>query len=282
MNLRASVIAASAVLVLAGCGGSDASDASATPADPGAPATATADAAPDSSGTTVQANGVELDLITDICALGGDFGSPDDRQFTGTGPTGFPVFGIELFMPDIFTARYVNADGTATYRTSDPADLDVTITDAGAEGTVTMVDSSGQVEDVTITFAFTCDESDTSTDEGGSTGEASGGEEGGTKTGYVDWAGARSDLDDADFDPFAGTGLCETQDVTGTETGDYYRISTQLDDGTDFYLTSDEGLVLGETLSPIETSGLSVTQDGRTVSGSAQTADGPLEFSFSC
>ena len=41
--------------------------------------------------------------------------------------------------------------------------------------------------------------------------------------------------EDSDFDPTAGTGLCETEDVTGLEEGDYYRISTTLDDGTDFF-----------------------------------------------
>lgn len=238
------------------------------------------------SGDSVAADGEPLDLVTDICAIGGPYGTEDDRQFSAMGASGFPKFAIELFMPDMYSATFSNADGTSNYRTNDLADFDVAITAAGATGSVELADTSGATDNVTITFEFTCAEADASADDGSAGDDAAGDDvsddSSGTKTGYVDWAGARSDLEDADFDPMAGTGLCETEDVTGLEEGDYYRISATLDDGTDFFLTSRDGLQLGETLSPIEVTSLSVTQDGRTVSGSAQTAEGPLEFSFTC
>lgn len=277
---HATAITIAIALLLTACSGSDpggatdsaTADSMAETASPGA-----------ASGDTVTVDGEPLDLVTDICAIGGPYGTEDDRQFSAMGPNGFPKFEIELFMPDMYSATYSNADGTINYRTNDLGDFNVTVTAAGANGSVQLADTSGATADVMVTFDFTCAEADASAegdDAGGS--DDSPGDSDGTKTGYVDWAGTRSDLEDADFDPMAGTGLCETEDVTGLEEGDYYRISTTLDDGTDFFLTSRDGLQLGETLSPIEVSSLSVTQDGRTVSGSAQTPDGVIEFSFTC
>lgn len=271
-------------LLLTACSASDPGDSESASGGSMTEASST-DAGP-SSGDSVMVDGEPLDLVTDVCAIGGPYGTEDDRQFSAMGAGGFPTFAIELFMPDMYSATFSNADGTSNYRANDPADFDVTITAAGATGSVALMDTSGATDNVTITFDFTCAEADASADDGSASDDASGDDasddSSGTKTGYVDWAGARSDLEDSDFDPTAGTGLCETEDVTGLEEGDYYRISTTLDDGTDFFLTSRDGLQLGETLSPIEVSALSVTQDGRTVSGSAQTAEGPLEFSFTC
>ena len=198
---------------------------------------------------------------------------------TAAGDGGFPSFSLD-YMPGVsVSADYADADGIERYRSNDEGDFDVTVTDTGAEGSVTLRSQSGQADDVTIDFAFSCPEA--STDAGTSEPEPEP-QPAADKTGFVEWAGARSDLAAEDFDPMAGTGLCETQDVTGTEGDDYYRIVTKLDDGTSFSLTSRDGLVLGETLSPIETSGLDVTKDGRTVSGSATTPDGALTFSFTC
>lgn len=262
-------------LFLTACSSGDSGTNAAEPAPD--PSDTAAGAEPGDGPLTFTVNGETMDLTLDICSVGGAYGDDDTRQMSAVGDGGFPSFSFDYIPTVSVSAEYTDADGVERYRSNDEGDFGVTVTDTGAQGTVTLRSQSGQADDVTVEFSFSCPEVAT----GAGTSEPEPAPQA-TKTGYVEWAGARSDLDTEDFDPFAGTGLCETQDVTGTEGDDYYRIVTKLDDGTSFSLTSDVGLVLGETLDPIDTSGLEVNHDGRTVSGSATTPDGALTFSFTC
>lgn len=287
---RTAAIAATLALLLSACSGSDddgaagespaAADETTAPspgttdeaADPGAP-----DAGSDDGPVWVAVDGQTQDVALDICSTESVYDTPDPRQMTAVGPSGFPFFEFIHLPPDSISAEFTDAEGVESYRTNDAAAFDVTVTPGGAEGTVTLSSLTGQADDVTVEFRFTCP-----ADAGGeSTTEPEPAEET-AKTGFVDWAGSRTDFETEDFDPLAGTGLCETVDVTGLEGEDYFRIVATLDDGTDFSLTSSEGLELGDTFDPIETTIVDLTKSGRMVSGSADTPDGPISFSFSC
>ncbi|GIG54110.1 hypothetical protein [Demequina activiva] len=285
--MRAIAWAAASALMLAACsGGEDDAGPTASPS-PSTPAPTATDAQPapqaeqpaEGAPVTLLVDGVAQDVTLDICSLESAYDSTDPRMMTAAGATGFPAFEFTHYPPEIVAAEFTDAEGAASYRTNEPDSFDITITDTGATGTIVMGSLAGQNADITVEFAFSCpaDAAD-----GGDGGEAGGDAPEVAKEGYVEWAGARSDLDASDFDPSAGTGLCETQDVTGLEGDDYFRIATTLDDGTDFFLTSDDGLVLGDSLAPIETTLADLVKDGRTVTGSADTPTGPLNFSFTC
>ena len=98
-------------------------------------------------------------------------------------------------------------------------------------------------------------------------------------------AGASGDDDAAsgDFD----FEICET--VNPAFAGDF-NIAGTLGDGTPFRLSGnvdegpegDDGLFLGETFDEERAEGLEVSLDGRTLSGSATTSRGDIEFTFTC
>lgn len=283
--MRIAAVATALALVLAACSGGDDSREATASVDA---TSASTSAAEDAQGVGergpvwIVVAGQEHALETDLCYLGDD----DSRELWAFGADGFPRFELSYLAPDIVSLEYTAPDGVARYRTNDVGAVAVTITDSGATGTATLDSLTGQEDPAQIEFGFECLDQEpvqAEADDDAATDDADPGADGeATKSGFVEWAGARSDLSDEDFDPQAGTGLCETQDVTGLEEGDYYRIVTTLDDGTDFSLTSRDGLQLGDTFDPIETTIADLTQDGRTVSGSADTPTGPLNFSFTC
>ncbi|WP_297081565.1 hypothetical protein [uncultured Demequina sp.] len=287
--MRIAAIATVLALALTACSGGNDQPAASPSDDATGAATAVAE---DASGDVergpiwIVVDGEEHALEADLCFLGDD----GVRELWAYGSGGFPAFSVSSLPPDFVSVEYTGPEGAASYRTNDASAVSLDVTDGGATGTAILASLSGQDDPVTIEFGFECleqdpvqadgDDASDDADADADAGTAAGGES--TKSGYVEWAGARSDLTDEDFDPFAGTGLCETEDVTGTEGDDYFRIVTTLDDGTDFSLTSRDGLVLGDTFDPIETSIADLTKSGGTVSGSADTPTGPLNFSFTC
>jgi hypothetical protein len=100
-------------------------------------------------------------------------------------------------------------------------------------------------------------------------------------SGTVVYAGATSELGADDF------GICET--VNPAFKGDFNIVAT-LADGTklklmgnvDDHSADHQGLILGDLPDEEKARDLKVELDGRTLSGSARTEAGPIEFRFEC
>lgn len=233
------------------------------------------------------------------CDVGDSFWGPDFRAFTADTGGDYPGIHVGYAPPMADDQGVEDPNDVAFFPSSDPLyysteadgldDHEVTVLDDGAEGSATLGAVGSESDDtVEIEFSFTC--SDTGTDipvdEDAPTTTSSASEEPAPsdQTGTVVFAGATTELNsaDGDLDPMAGTGLCEVVDVTGEYGDDYFRIVTDLDDGTPFRLEWDDGLVIGDVFEEEQAEDLDVTKDGRTVSGSATTTDGPIEFSFHC
>lgn len=270
-------------LLLTGCGGGDDPSADTaveaeTEADTEDQPETSSDDVIGSGPVLLTVEGTDYALQAESCSSGGPYSGPDGRTLMAVGEGGFPAFEL-AYNPEAETssATLTDADGATNYR-ADSEGLTISPVPQGAVGVATMQNTSSSGE-ITVAFEYTCPDSEEPTDAPDSTPvEAT------AKTGFVEWQGTRTDYDsdDGDLNPLEGGGLCETEDVTGTQGDDYYRISVNLSDGTAFHATSSGEFVLGETLQPIETTNVAVTKDGRTVSGSAETPDGPLEFSFTC
>lgn len=286
---RASALLVAVLLTagsLAGCSGDDdastgdGADAAASESSPD-----DTDAAAGSVGSgpvQLTVDGTEYRLQPDICGLGDTFSGPDGRVLVAVGDDGFPKLDVTYNPEAPETDGVTLTLSDAGYRT-DASGLDFSVTPRGGVGTATL-DGQSSSEEVSIEFSFECP-SDSADDGSGDTStDPDAASEDEAKTGFVEWGGDRTEYDAAegDLDPLEGTGLCETEDVTGTQGDDYYRIAVDLEDGTDFFATSSGDFELGDTLDPVETSDVSVTKDGRTVSGSADTPQGELVFSFTC
>lgn len=299
--VRGSGLCAALVILASACGGGedsaavDEQDAGSEPEADGS--------VPDDAPGWITVDG-ETYSFTDVtrCDIGSDFWGADFRSFTATSSGGeYPGIHVGYAPPKADDEGVEDPNEVAFFPSSDPlyyatsavgaSDYEVTLLPDGAQGTATLAEVGGSGEEVEVEFAFTCagsggdasepDPAEEESDEGATGGDdsASGG-----RTGYVVYDGTRSEFDSAegDLDPQSGTGLCEVVDVTGQYGDDYFRISTNLDDGTPFLLEWDDGLILGETFAEVEVSDLAVAKDGRTVSGSASTENGPIEFSFTC
>lgn len=309
-------------LVLAACGGGDdgddvgadgsgvdqaASDGDSSATDDGgADGAAAGDgAATATSDTTtpvvvvVDGETFEMDNVF-RCDVGEAVWGADFRALSAGTGEGYPGVSVFYVPPEVDESDQTNV---AFFPTSDAGhystdnagvgDLEIALRADGADGSATL-GAVGDVpsDDVHVEFSFTCAEGSTADDEPEIADEPEPSDDTEAsddatppenRTGTITWAGVTTEFDLAqgDLDPMEGTGLCEVVDVIGNN-DDYFRIVAYLDDGNEFYLQWDDGLAIGEIGFEEQAEDLDVTKDGRTVSGTASTSEGPIEFSFTC
>lgn len=301
------------------CGGDD--DADEAPATvPDGDSTVTSDAptepAPDEPDPTdtsgpvqVTVGGESYSFAFVSCTIGDGFYGPDFRRVTASvSETDYPGISIGYApavddAPDDVEPNQVTffPDETTIVQTADPSAIDATPTPDGITGTAEL-DSLGTIsfrvacpEDATF-FNLPDDESDGGAEPTDDTSTGSEATPVDGETGIVTLEGVDYELagptrnavmiegGDAsgpfDFD------ICET--VNPAFEGDF-NISGTLGDGTDYRLSGtlgdlvdQDGFELGEfpdsELVPFD----EISLDGVTLSGSATTSRGPVEFTFTC
>ncbi len=306
-------LVASVVVFAAACGdGGDSAD--------GDEATDTEAAALAGSFIDVGGEVYEFTNVTG-CTFGDPFWGPDFRRISLDSDGDFPTLTIGYAPPKADDGGVENPNVVALFPSADPwwfttevagvDDYEVTLTDDGVAGSATLgvVGQGGPDGDQFAVFEVSCGEAVTRGEE--ATDGDSGGDDPSTEesdgssdapavdSGTVVVAGetyeltgpSRSDvLVDGDGDASAGDfdfEICET--VNPAFEGDF-NISGTLGDGTPFRLSgnvddiSDEfnGLFIGESVDEERADGLEVSLSDRTLSGTATTSRGDIEFSFTC
>jgi hypothetical protein len=272
-----------------------------------------------SSSTSYVEIGGETYEFTNVidCTFGDAFWGPDFRRISLDTGGDFPAIALGYAPPKADDEGVEDPNVVAVYPSADPwwyttdasdADYEVILTDDGVAGSATMgVQGSGGPEgEVLATFELSCGDAagggdgtagstDESTDASGSAEAPS------VATGTVVLAGQTFELTgpsrseamlESDGDADASSGdfdfeICET--VNPAFAGEFNVVGT-LGDGTPFRLSGNvdeepgdlDGLFLGDTLDEERADELEVSLDGRTLSGSATTSRGDIEFTFTC
>lgn len=275
---------------------------------------------PVSSPSTDAASYVDIDgeiyeFTTVIdCIVGDAFWGPDFRRISLDTDGGYPGISVGYAPPKADNEGVEDPNGVAVFPSVDPwwfttdaataPDLDITLTADGVIGSATMgVQGQGGPDgEVTATFELSCSAPAGSDDDSSGSDDEPGVDDPGTApdldVGTVTFDGethelagpTRSDamLDD-DLDPSGDFDLeiCET--VNPAFEGEF-NIAGTLGDGTSFRLSGNvnepfddlDGLFLGEVPDEERAEIGDVALTGRTLSGTASTSRGDLEFSFTC
>jgi hypothetical protein len=317
------------VVLLAGCGGSEADTgddgpvptpettgaASATTVDTeeGNPASTEGDAA---AWIDVGGERYEFPSVID-CTFGDAFWGPDFRRFSFDTNGDFPALSVGYAPEKADDEGVEDPNVVAVYPSGDPwwyttdasgaADMELELTADGARGSATLgvAGEGGPGGEVAATFELSCGDAADGSAGGAEGGSGDDGGDPGTPaapqadSGTVILGGethelsgpSRSDAVAAGDDGAASSGfdfeICET--VNPAFEGEF-NVAGTLGDGTPFRLSGtvgeepgdDGGLFLGETFDEERAEGLEVSLDGRTLSGSATTSRGDIEFTFTC
>ncbi len=268
----------------------------------------------------VEIDGERFEFTSAIeCTIGDSASGPDFRSISLENDGDFPAV-LVTYVPDSDTdSGRVNV--AALFPSTDPwwyttdaagvDDFDAMPTPDGVVGTATVgvAGDGGPEGEFVATFELSCDDDGSGTgaadepaDSGSSGADSSSGSSAqapDTDTGTVVLAGetfeltgpSRSDVlidpslgdtsDDFDFE------ICET--VNPAFEGDF-NIAGTLGDGTPFRLSGNvdrafddfDGLFLGDTFDEEGAENTVVALDGRTLSGTATTSRGDIEFTFTC
>jgi hypothetical protein len=322
LKMRSSLVVLTVVVaLLAGCGGSDGAtgdDGSAATSTDDATAGRSASIDGDAA-SWVEVSGERYEFTRVIdCTFGDAFWGPDFRRFSFGTDGDFPAIAVGYAPEKADDEGVEDPNGVAVYPSEDPwwystdasdaDDMALELTEDGVRGSATLgvIGDGGPEGEQVATFELSCGDAAGDDDEG-SDGDDDADSGAGTSdapdtdSGTVTLEGETHELSGPSrSDAIAGSvggddaasrsfdfEICET--VNPAFEGDY-NVAGTLGDGTPFRLSGNvdedpednEGLFLGETFDEERTEGLEVSLDDRTLSGSATTSRGDIEFSFTC